>query len=300
MMHKYGRKLVEYLEYALGEMVVVINGKLWPARLTDVFKGKRTVGVDYTAYDKSIPGSVVYRIVMRFYIKAGAPEKVARWIAAQVAFAPLVLPDGRIVERFGGNPSGNMLTTILNSFWSLYGWHKSLKELGVPNWRDLLIRIAGDDAVVEVGPVLRDEFIHTVWTGMKAHANQETKPEFMDGNQPFPGDFMAPFLGRIALDVDGFCVTIPLQPGRNFPRIQQKSPGVSLQAYADSIDRELSLVAEAARYLVGSAGSLEVDGTIGDRGNGGPASRNVLQLPATSLRVGSKAAIESTRGVVEW
>lgn len=235
LMHKYGFAAVDNVEMNVPEVVVIISGALWKERVEDPFHDKETVDVDYTAYDKSIPGPIVYRFIEEFYLRAGAPPLMASWIAWQVAYALLVLPTGELVLRVGGNPSGQFLTTILNSFWSLYGWKKSSKEvLGGDSWKNMLLRVAGDDAVVPVNtPVgIPFEDYDAVREGLRYYANQKAKTSFFDGDKPFPPGFHAPFLGRVSTTVDGVLITFPLQPGRNLARVQQRPGGGPDQNYA--------------------------------------------------------------------
>lgn len=164
--------------------------------------------MDYTAYDKSIAGGVVYRYALDFYTTAGAPEQVSCFLAHTVAFAPLVLPNGSLVTRYSGHPSGELLTTMLNSFVSLYAWRKACKQNKVP-FSDLLLRVSGDDAVV----ALRGAITADLWPKMLEclyhHCNQTAKCKGME-DAPFPPGFHAPFLGRVTTVTEsGVVVTFP-------------------------------------------------------------------------------------------
>lgn len=261
VMEKYCRSVVKDIEECVEDVVVVINGQLWPTRVAKPFEDDDTADVDYSAYDKTIPMLVVYKVVYEVMSAGGASENVASWAARQVACAPLVMPDGEVVYRLGGNPSGNLLTTILNSWWSKYGWGKSVKET-VPGdlWTRLRLRVSGDDAVVAVGgnAGIPKALVGEIFQGLKTYANQTAKTAMCSGG-PFPRGFHAPFLGRVSFEHFGVVVTFPLEPGRNLARMQSRSKGATDQMYAQSL---CGIRQSLAGFVYREVAGLQIPSTV--------------------------------------
>ena len=83
------------------------------------FGKDRIVAGDYSAFDKRMPSSVIlaaFDIIVEICRKAGYTDeelRVVRGIAEDTAF-PLVDFHGDLIEFYGSNPSGHLLTVIVN------------------------------------------------------------------------------------------------------------------------------------------------------------------------------------------
>lgn len=75
------------------------------------------VGVDFSAFDRTQAENLIRMILQSIGEKCEIPEKLLKWVVDQVASAPLTMPNGYVFERFGGNPSGQFLTTVVNTVY---------------------------------------------------------------------------------------------------------------------------------------------------------------------------------------
>lgn len=118
VMLKYTKSVSSRLSQFVPEFYLSRRHFEWNKILHSRFVDKYTIGLDVTAFDKQIPASVTEYIVRACMIRGGATDRLARTISSSVAYAPVVMPDGEVLERYGGNPSGQQLTTIVNSVYS--------------------------------------------------------------------------------------------------------------------------------------------------------------------------------------
>jgi hypothetical protein len=193
-----------------------------------------SIGYDFTAMDRSESASILVPLLLSLAPNIGA--RVAGFIAHVVVFGALVCTKSVTFWRRGGNPSGQLWTTMLNCLVALFlhtatlhrlGWLPKDQMLcddprGVDNKvRSLRIRIVGDDGLImSKDSALLDEYkqaldftvslvFYTEGTGIKWDA--VVAP-------PTVGSvFLDTFIGRVA----GRASQIPSRFSRSVPRIYQ-------------------------------------------------------------------------------
>jgi len=125
----------------------------WDERIYAIFKNKYTVGMDYQAYDRSISSQLIERLLTRIFKYARIPSNICSYIVHVISNACLILPNGRVVVKWGGNPSGQFWTTVLNSAIHCCYVHELCKRLNIPTDAYELV-VTGDDELI--GFICRD------------------------------------------------------------------------------------------------------------------------------------------------
>mgnify|MGYP003572055665 CR=1 FL=1 len=202
------------------------NPQTWCERITKGFAGLRTWGCDYTAFDKSIPENVVGDIVGFCMQRVGAPQNLCDFVARQVSQGPLVMPTGDIIHRTGSNPSGEYLTTIVNSFYNYMMIVDCFGEvLQVPPEevkQHMSFVITGDDALLG-SQELELEKVEEATQLISDKYCIATKLDLYHG-ELYPSDpgCHAPYLGQVSvgLDQETF-VSVPFEPMRTLTRAVQ-------------------------------------------------------------------------------
>jgi hypothetical protein len=244
LVQKYSIPLIQDVECFLPWYVIVTSNQTWGPRVYERFAGEYTAGADYTAFDKSQSENKVALFVFEFLVIAGAPEKLARLLSTVVAKQTLVLPDGELVMLGGGNPSGNPLTTILNSFGCRYLWFSCFRKMGVPLEKLVMwaIQNSGDDGLMAVvGPASPSHgwrpTMFELRQACELHPLQSrvrVKLETLLDGEPYPPGVCAPFLSRFYVR-EGIPYTVPVKPTRGMSRWQFREPSTTDQEYADRL-----------------------------------------------------------------
>lgn len=73
--------------------------------------------VDFSGFDRTEAQNVVQMFIEELGQRGFVPQNVIDFVRDLVSYGDLVMPDGKIVIRWGGNPSGQYLTTVLNSLY---------------------------------------------------------------------------------------------------------------------------------------------------------------------------------------
>lgn len=106
-------------------------------------------GGDFSGYDRCISGDLLERLMLSVCRRVeGMPEQIARYLSRVIARGCLVLPNGKVIERYGGNPSGHGLTTFINCVFHL-GILRSFEHWMESEGRpiDFSEMVCGDDGV---------------------------------------------------------------------------------------------------------------------------------------------------------
>lgn len=177
-------------------------------RVVRDLRDRWTVGFDATGYDRNVPGDFILALLQDCLRLTGCPENVALLLVHSTVYGDLVLPDGSIIDRSGGNPSGVFVTGFINSCYMDYIKHSVYEEMGIS---DVQWLITGDDSL--------DAYAHpgvdvkAVAQAMASFTGMEIKVDLMDG-QLYPPGTHAPYLSTVSYIHDGFVVTLPSEARR--------------------------------------------------------------------------------------
>lgn len=130
---------------------------------------KRAMEIDIKKMDSSMPRELMQFI---FTIRSMAMQKLpahlyARWwkLVCSVIDGYIILPDGVVIQKRGGNVSGNYDTLVLNTLvaeiYMLYAWMVLAHEQGLVlgDFDDLnVLSVVGDDILCSVDPEIESWF----------------------------------------------------------------------------------------------------------------------------------------------
>lgn len=227
LMSKWLHRLVDALYTCCSFFGVRIPKVDWQRMVTRRFAGKCTWGVDFTGFDKQVPANATVEIISRLCDLAGAPRRLSSFIAHAVAYGDLVMPSGEVVLRAGANPSGEYLTTALNTVFHAIMLVDACHTVD-PTVSDVFKEYdfigCGDDGLcgkehIEVSTI--EAIAHFIFE----EYGFSTKLDLYCG-EPYPAGYgcHAPYLGQVsvALEDHGLAVCVPLEPGRTIARGTQR------------------------------------------------------------------------------
>lgn len=211
---KYMLKYCNAAELVHPRIMLYRNWARWNEMLVDGVGSRPTAGLDYSRYDQSESGMLIERLIRSLLLRAGAPLGVACSLAKMTAYGWTVTSDGEVFERAGGNPSGNLLTGVLNSLVNdimhLFSWSTVLSVPVSEVLEHVDWVVCGDDTV-ESPTSLGD--LQEVMSEMVRCFGIVPKVDLCDG-QLYPIGCHAPFCSRVTLQVDGVRVVLPSEPCR--------------------------------------------------------------------------------------
>lgn len=222
--HVFG-ELVEAGELNHDRIVVQMNALKWHGHVAREMNAKRTVGLDYSDFDETEAAELLYRAVQKLCQALGCSERMTRYLCTVAAYTWAVGPDGRVYEKGGGNPSGQFLTSLLNSIVNdiilTQSWGKALdvdydEVWGLRSWK-----IVGDDNLMEAATV---EEIRAVSEFITTDFGQVVKLDLCGGDL-YPVGAHAPFLSKVTASVGGYTLTLPSEPTRLLTSWQVPDPG---------------------------------------------------------------------------
>lgn len=221
--HVFG-EMMELGEIDHDRIVVAMNALKWHDHVAVEMNQFRTVGLDYSNFDETEPAHLLYRVTYLLAIRNGCSERMAVYLASTAAYSWTVYPDGEIWEKAGGNPSGQYLTSLLNSLINdaalTAAW---AKVLGVPPsevWGLRRYKIVGDDNVMQAKSA--EEVVELADT-VTFQSGFEVKTDLC-GDDLYPVGAHAPFLSRVTVSVDGYQFTLPSEPTRLLSAWQVPDP----------------------------------------------------------------------------
>lgn len=251
MMARYLKQLCTAVYDHCPHVGVKIPKHTWNEKITQRFNGKRTWGIDFTGYDKGIPANVIRMIVMELCSIVGCPTAIALHMAEAVATGAFVMPDGNIIERGGGNPSGEYLTTIVNSFYHLYMvvdvYHDVLGVDETCVLEEVDPVVCGDDGLM--GGELSVAEVKEAAAQITERYGLETKVDLHDGDlYPREAGCHAPFLGQVSvMFTNGIGIPAPFEPMRTMSRGVETKPGDTEQQL---LERQLGIREALGAFVV--------------------------------------------------
>jgi hypothetical protein len=228
---------VKHLYAKHNRFYVVADNHTFAKRITAAFAQSFTCGLDATGFDRGVPANVMERIITDLCDKSGCPIEVTSVLLNGAVYGPLQLPWGDLMDRFGGNPSGIFLTTILNcAFNDLMHIEVYTDMFGLDFDKFVHWIVTGDDSVdgfrKSAGlPPTPDDLVDAF-----SNFGLEYKIDLMDGGY-FPPVFgcHAPYLSKVSVVREGFVIPVPVEPRRNLGWYHTVDPAKPLSKQLDSL-----------------------------------------------------------------
>jgi hypothetical protein len=183
-----------------------------------------SIGYDISAMDRNTPALILHEI---FDALKEIDPSVVTWIEQQVIYGPIVDGYGKLHCRSGGNPSGQLWTTMVNCLVS-YAMHKATqKKMGKDKPYDYQFRVVGDDGLVWFSNTQHLALFKTTFTTVADSFGYTLK---------WAPEVTPPGIGGVFLDTamhywrlaNGLMTTfaLPARIERSLPKIVQLIPGV--------------------------------------------------------------------------
>ena len=195
------------------------------------------VTLDVSRFDKLIPGKILHTVfdIMDAYYSYDEEEASFRRNLRNNIIHSVHICGPIGYQLHWGNPSGNTLTTIINTLTNMLYLRTALIRLGHPHAR---IAVYGDDSCIALPPktLTTKEFIDY----FQKHGIKTTPGEKY-GNTPSASDYFT-LLGRQCRVKDG-CASMVLPLTRILDMLNYGEPGINptgtLQAKVDAFAAEL-------------------------------------------------------------
>ena len=231
--------VVKHLYNRHGRFYVVADSHTFAKRVTAAFAKSYTCGLDATGFDRGVPANVMERILVDLCDKSGCPDAITVVLMNSSVYGSLQLPWGELLDRYGGNPSGIFLTTILNcAFNDLM--HIEVYEALFGADFDKFVHwiITGDDSVdgFKSGPGLPPPPSPETLVDRFSQFGLEYKIDLLaDGYFPPIFGCHAPYLSKVSVIRDGFVIPVPVEPRRNLGWYHTVDPSKPMSKQLDSI-----------------------------------------------------------------
>ena len=135
------------------EIAVTASCDTWHSKIGYPLSGGFTYATDITGFDRGVTDTLIYYFVAYLKRVCSLPDLMAKFLFEALAYGMLVMPDGRVMEKPGGNASGQPWTTELNCFvhlWmciDVYSFVLGIDPVDV--LRRIVIRVVGDDEALK-------------------------------------------------------------------------------------------------------------------------------------------------------
>lgn len=255
LMVKYLGGMIDVFDDNMPHVFIRCDATSWARDVTYGFKDHCTFGADYTAFDKSIPANVNVWVQKLVFKHTQAPPAFISWLADMVSTAPVATPDGEVLQRFGGNPSGQYLTTATNCLYHIamnyrvYATVFGCELYEVPE--NIKFLVTGDDELAGVLPRdiprLNLSLVQTLFMEKYGIA---TKFDLLDG-QLYPPRLAchAPYLSGVSVIAGGHALRLPLIPQRSLANWHCRPRDDKPQ---DLVDTCVGIHADVAVYYIAS------------------------------------------------
>jgi hypothetical protein len=223
--------LVEFLEDKVPQFFVITSEDQYQQKVSDRLRDGFSFGVDFKAYDKSETGDIMDRSLRLLASMTKTPPVLVDFFVRTCCAPVLLLPGGDIVSPSGSNPSGQYLTSIMNSLNHLvYNACAYRDLLGIPfdaylgdasvarsvmTGDDGIETLSNRDSAVSVMSQLPAYLLHTFGVVAKIDAVQ-------DGGEmlPYPKGILPPYLSMVEVAVPGARILVPARFNRLLPTLQ--------------------------------------------------------------------------------
>lgn len=119
IMTRYLATVAEEIEVIAPWMHVKTTDELYQVKVAERFANVYAWGVDYTAFDKHEASEITSAIFRILFSYTTAPPAIVEWVVATVCTPTYLLPDGQVILAGNSNPSGQFLTSVINSLYHM-------------------------------------------------------------------------------------------------------------------------------------------------------------------------------------
>lgn len=153
-------------------------------------------GIDFTACDKTLNFDGLKACVVAMGEVGGVPQAVVDLVVSATASAVILSPSGSVFLTLGGNPSGNRLTSGVNTLYALMAVSLTYERIGCMGARyvhcaDDSLHGAKDKAeAIRMMELLPDQIYSDFGIEVKVD-------KFHDADGLYPPGFLPPFLSRV-------------------------------------------------------------------------------------------------------
>ena len=205
-------ELAEAAERVHDRIDIHVTAERWNTIVVDRSARHETAGVDDSNYEETESSELLSRIAQSLCHMVGCSELLERYVVRIVAYGWGLDSLGNVVERAGGNPSGQYLTGVLNSLdhevinftcWSVMFGIPVEEVLSRVDWC-----VVGDDELV--APTSAEDMVEFIGVS-ETNFGIVAKPDFCRG-ELYPVEAHASFLSRVTALVDGYQVILPSEP----------------------------------------------------------------------------------------
>lgn len=168
------------------------------------------VCLDYSKYDSTVPKWIIYRVFEMIKNKFPKEEHaVIDWLAYHFVHTKLYMPDGTIVQKAKGIPSGSYFTQIVGSLvnmlmvrtWQYSKYGKEINSKTMDRYDNIMFMVMGDDNIVffrekpnmkEISSYLKKNFGVVVNTEKYDEGTQWDDPVFLKRSWCERGEWREP------------------------------------------------------------------------------------------------------------
>jgi hypothetical protein len=207
-------EMAECAESVHERIGINMTPRRWRDIVVERLARKPTAGVDYARYDETEASQLLYRISLELCEMVGCSFRLSRYVARTVACGWAVTAGGEVIERAGGNPSGQFLTAVLNSLvHEIINFDCWGRVLEVPPSEVLAFVdwcVVGDDELVAPPSV---ESLLEFIVESEGSFGIACKSDLCAGRL-YPPGCHASFLSRVSLRIRGYDLLLPSEPTR--------------------------------------------------------------------------------------
>lgn len=237
---RYYGEITEFLEKMLTQYYLATTAEQYERKVCNRLFGKRTIGIDYTGFDKHSIGVTTFlsfQLLHRFTAHS-VPEPIFEYIAKSIMHPCSIIIDPHgtpmVYPLAGSNPSGQLFTTWCNTTAHLAHNALYLKlkmNINVSDYLNdhtFLVTVATGDDGVEGFPTDYDndkilEIANELADFIYEYFGIPAKLDLMYENGqrvPFPPELMAPYLNQIVVPTtNGDYYKIPVHVERLLPSL---------------------------------------------------------------------------------
>jgi hypothetical protein len=131
--------------YSAEKAVIKYYPAEWHDRVAKKHINRHSVSLDYAAYDRTVTRDLIERVMYAILAHTDIPANIQEFIVFQMTNAPLTMPDGLVMSKWGGNPSGQYWTTVLNSITHMVYVRQICDSIGLYDYE---LSVTGDDELI--------------------------------------------------------------------------------------------------------------------------------------------------------
>jgi len=205
------------------EIAVKASDNRWHDMVGRPVSDKYTFATDITGFDRGISDTLIKVFVDYLQLECSIPKRLATFMFETLSYGMMVMPDGHIMERSGGNPSGQPWTSELNWYvhtlmnFDVYSRIMGMSPAAIP-YR-FVLRNVGDDELLGGNCEDITKIASECIPMFKELYGFEVKTEFWydqhyEQNSVFPPGCHAPFLSSTSMLYRGRWIDVCVQPIR--------------------------------------------------------------------------------------